>query len=137
MAGGQAVPSDVPRLRSQAYRVNTGPMGQPGRVRKGTLVTPHVTEEILEGLTRTTVFELVKAEGISVLERPINPSEQFIADEAFLAGTASQIAHGTRVDRPPVGTGSPDPISTRLQDIHFRAAGGDDPRYRGWLTPIY
>lgn len=106
-------------------------------VRKGTLVTPPVTEDILEGLTRTSVFELAKAEGIPVLERPIDRSELFIADEAFLTGTAAQIAPVTMIDKRKVGSGSPGPISIRLQEIYFRAARGDDPKYRHWLTPVY
>ena len=71
-------------------------------VRKGKLITPPVTENVLEGITRDSIMELAQRElGLQVVERPIDRSELYMCDELFLTGTAVGIAPIVRVDHRP------------------------------------
>lgn len=106
-------------------------------VRDGTLITPPVTENILEGITRRTVIELAREElKIPVVERPIDRSEVYIADEVLLTGTAAQITAVTRVDHRPIGSGVMGPVSTQLRDLFNRIARGNHPKYMHWLLEV-
>src|SRR5690606_7818671 len=74
--------------------------------RDGTLITPPVTDNILEGITRKSVIEIVKKElGLEVVERSIDRTEVFIAEEIFMTGTAAQIVAVTKIDHRPIGSG--------------------------------
>ncbi len=75
-------------------------------VRDGVVVTPPVTENILEGITRRSVIELLQQElGMQVVERPIDRTEIYICDEFFITGTAAEVTAVTRVDYRPIGSG--------------------------------
>jgi branched-chain amino acid aminotransferase len=107
-------------------------------VRNGQLITPPVTSNILEGITRDTVMELARAEmGLETVQRSIDRSEIYICDEAFLCGTGVQVAAITQVDYHPIGNGTIGPIVSRLRDLYFRVVRGDSPAYRHWCTPVY
>ncbi|MDA8198957.1 MAG: branched-chain amino acid transaminase [Thermaerobacter sp.] len=106
-------------------------------VRRGTLITPPVTADILEGITRSIVMELAEENGIPVAERPIDRTELYVADEVFLTGTGAQIAPITAIDGRMVGSGRRGPMVGRLQDAFFRAVRGDDPNHRDWVLPVY
>lgn len=106
-------------------------------VREGRLITPPVTDAILEGITRKAVIELATDLGYTVEVRTIDRTELFMADELFLCGTGVQIAPVTRVDFRPVGDGQIGPISRALQQEYIAACRGENPRYRHWVTPAY
>lgn len=107
-------------------------------VRNGTLITPPVTSNILEGITRDTIITLAREElGLETIERPINRSEVYICDEAFLTGTGVQVAAITRVEHRPIGTGAIGPVVTALRRIYFDVVRGRNARYRHWCTPVY
>ena len=107
-------------------------------VRNGQLITPPVTSNILEGITRDTVMELARAEmGLETVERSIDRSEIYVCDEAFLCGTGVQVAAITQVDHHQIGTGAIGPIVNRLRDLYFGVVRGDNPTYRHWCTPVY
>ncbi len=107
-------------------------------VRDGKLVTPPLTDDILEGITRAALIELASNElGVETQARPIDRSELYVADEVFMCGTGAQISPVIRIDHRPVGTGEVGPISMRLKDLYFDAVRGRLPRYRHWLTPVY
>jgi len=107
-------------------------------VRHGQLVTPPVTENILEGITRDSVMELARAElKLEVVERPIDRSELYMAEEIFFTGTAVEVAPVTRVDHRPVGTGTIGPISQTLRQLYFEATRGHLPAYHKWLFRVY
>jgi branched-chain amino acid aminotransferase len=107
-------------------------------VRDGCLVTPSVTANILEGITRHTVMELAQNEiGMCTEERSIDRSEIYVCDEAFLCGTGVQIAAITEVEHRSIGTGKIGPIVSRLRSLYFDAVRGRNPRYRHWCTPVY
>jgi branched-chain amino acid aminotransferase len=107
-------------------------------VRGGRLVTPPVTDDILEGITRHALIELARNEmGLEVVERPIDRSELYVADEVLLCGTGAQVSPVTSIDHRSIGEGTVGPIGTRLKGIYFDAVRGRLPAYRHWLTPIY
>ncbi len=107
-------------------------------VRDGKLITPPVTENILEGITRRTVIQIAKEElDLETIERPIDRSELYIADEAFFCGTGVQVVAITQVDRRPVGSGRMGPIVAELRRVYFDIVRGRNPRYRHWCTPVY
>jgi branched-chain amino acid aminotransferase len=107
-------------------------------VRGGDIVTPPVTEDILEGITRDAVIDLAREEmGRRVIQRAVDRSELYIADEIFLCGTGVQIAPVASVDRRKVGNGSPGTITQTLQALYFKAVRGELPRYESWLRPVY
>lgn len=82
-------------------------------VREGVVVTPPVTENILEGITRRSVIELLQQElGMQVAERPIDRTEIYICDEFFITGTAAEVTAVTRVDHRPIGSGKMGPVTT-------------------------
>ncbi|MGO9318432.1 MAG: branched-chain amino acid transaminase [Terracidiphilus sp.] len=107
-------------------------------VRKGKLITPPVTENILEGITRDAVMELAHRElGLEVVERPIDRSELYVCDELFFTGTAVGIAPVTQVDHHPVKDGNIGMISRELQKVYFDATRGHLQAYWNWLAPVY
>jgi branched-chain amino acid aminotransferase len=106
-------------------------------VRKGQLITPPVTADILEGITRDAVMELADKEmEIPVIERDVDRTELYAADEVFLSGTGFQIAPITEVDGRPVGTGSIGPVVEKLQELYFKAARGEWPEYADWTVKV-
>jgi branched-chain amino acid aminotransferase len=106
-------------------------------VRGGTFVTPPASENILEGITRATIAQLVTEElGMDVQERSIDRSELYVADEIFLCGTGAQVSPVIEVDRRMVGDGEPGPLTSRLQSIYFDICKGRNPKYREWLTEV-
>ncbi len=107
-------------------------------VRDGKLITPPVTDNILEGITRASVMELARKElKLETIERSVDRSELYVADEAFLTGTAVEVAPIVRVDHRPVGTGQIGPTVTALRNIYSAATRGRLPAYRHWLAPCY
>ncbi len=107
-------------------------------IRRGVAYTPPITENILEGITRRTVIDLLRSElGVEVVERPIDRTEVYLADEAFFCGTGVQVAAVTSVDRLPVGDGRLGPTVSALRDLYFDVVRGRIEKYRGWLTPVY
>jgi branched-chain amino acid aminotransferase len=106
--------------------------------RKGQLITPPVTENVLEGITRDAVMELARRElGIEVIERPIDRSELYICDEIFLTGTAVGLSPVTQVDHRLVKDGKLGAITSKIQQLYFDATRGHLQAYRNWLTPVY
>lgn len=103
-----------------------------------TLVTPSSSDNILVGITRASVIQIARAElGIPTIERSIDRSELYSADECFMTGTAAEITPVIEVDRRPVGEGTIGPVTKQLQSIFFAAVRGHDRKYAEWLTPVY
>lgn len=107
-------------------------------VRDDVLITPPVFTNVLEGITRRTVIHLAQQElGLRVVERDIDRSEVYIADEAFFCGTGVQVAAIASVEHRPIGSGRMGPITQALRDLYFRVVRGQEEKYLGWLTPVY
>ena len=107
-------------------------------VKGGVLITPPVTDNILEGITRRRLLEIARDElGVATVERTIDRTELYTADEVFLCGTGAQISPVIEIDRRAVGSGRPGPITRDLSRTYFDAVRGRLPAYRDWLTPVY
>ncbi|HET7028632.1 MAG TPA: branched-chain amino acid transaminase [Candidatus Limnocylindrales bacterium] len=105
-------------------------------VRGGTVITPPVYDDILEGITRTTILRLATDLGIPTEVRSIDRSELYVADEVFLCGTGVQVSPVVEVDHRSVGSGKVGPIARAIAGRYFDAARGRLPEYGDWLTPI-
>jgi len=107
-------------------------------LRNGVLITPPVTENILEGITRRTVMTLARQElGLDIVERPIDRTEIYVCDELILTGTAAQVTAAIHVDHRPIGNGTLGPVASELRRLYDRVVRGMEPKYRSWTTPIY
>jgi branched-chain amino acid aminotransferase len=107
-------------------------------LRDGVFSTPSVTEDILEGITRKLIIDLIRDElGLQVIERTIDRTELYTCDELLLCGTGAQVSPVIEVDHRAVGDGRVGRHTSQVQDLYFRAVRGEDPRYRDWLTPVY
>jgi branched-chain amino acid aminotransferase len=106
-------------------------------LRDGVLVTPPVTDNILEGITRKSVIELARKElGLTVLERSIDRTEVYICEEMFMTGTAAQIVAVTKVDHRPIGAGVMGPITTKLRLIYEDILRGRNKAYEHWNVVV-
>ena len=103
-------------------------------VRNGVAVTPSVTSDILESITRDTVLALLGEMGIDTLERDVDRSEFFAASEAFFCGTGWEITPINAVDGSPIGAGRPGPITKRLQKAYFDLVTGVSGEHPEWLS---
>ena len=103
-------------------------------VRDGVLITPGVDQDILEGITRSSVLELAKAMGIPTLERPVDKSELFIADEVFLSGTAAKVTPIRRVETTELSAERP--VMTAIRERLTAITEGRDPAFDHWVTRI-
>jgi branched-chain amino acid aminotransferase len=104
-------------------------------VRGREVATPPLTDDVLAGITRSAILVIAADAGLEVVERRIDRSELYLADEVFLTGTGVQVAPISSIDERPVGTGE-FPISLDIQRRYFAAVRGSDERYAHWLTPI-
>ena len=105
-------------------------------VRDGVALTPPVSDDLLEGVTRKALIELLGNEGIPVEVRSIDRSELYVADEMFLCGTGVQVSSVVEIDHRPIGSGQIGPIGRLVRDRYFDAVRGRLPEYAHWLTPI-
>jgi branched-chain amino acid aminotransferase len=102
----------------------------------GVVITPPVSDDILEGVTRKAIIGLAQDLGHPVEIRSIDRSELYICDEVFLCGTGVQVSPVVEVDHRAVGTGQVGPISRQVSERYFAAVRGNLPEYQHWLTPI-
>jgi branched-chain amino acid aminotransferase len=106
--------------------------------RKGKIVTPPVTDNILEGITRNTMISLLRDElGMEVVERPIDRTELYLSDEVFMVATGAQIVSITRIDHRNIGAGTMGPVTLKLRDLYFDVVRGTVPKYRQWCQAVY
>lgn len=107
-------------------------------VRDGKLITPPLTSDVLEGITRQVVAQLAREQlGLTVVERPIDRTELYVADEAFFCGTGAEVKPIVEIDRRKVGDGTVGSISSRLVGLYADTVRGRIAEYRAWCIPVY
>lgn len=122
---------------NKAGKVSEGPGSCFFLVRDNTLVTPLLTDSVLESITRDTVIQLAEAEGIKTMERTIDRTELYVCDEAFLCGSAMEITPVLRIDGHVVGTGNAGKITKAVHKSYLEAVCGRKEGFKGWVTGIY
>src|SRR5579859_1539313 len=104
----------------------------------GAFITPPVTDDILEGVTRMLLMKLIKDElGLPMIERTIDRTELYTCEELLLCGTGAQVSPVIEVDRRAIGDGKVGEFTQELQNIYFGAVRGDLPKYKDWSIPVY
>ena len=107
-------------------------------LRDGILVTPPISDNVLEGITRRSVIHFArKVLDLPVQERPIDRTELFICEEVFLTGTAAQLTAVTQIDHRLVGDGVMGPVTSRLRQVFNDVVRGNDPVFSNWAVPVY
>jgi branched-chain amino acid aminotransferase len=106
--------------------------------RHGVFVTPPVTSDILEGITRRVVMRMIEEElGLQVIERVIDRSELYAAEEVLLCGTGAEICPVIDVDGRQVGDGKVGEATKKLQDAYFAMVRGDDRKRAAAVVPVH
>jgi len=107
-------------------------------IKNRTLITPAVTDSVLEGITRATLIEIARTElGVPTVERTVQRTELYTADEVFLCGTGAQVSPVIEIDKRPVGSGGVGPLTLALQRAYFDVVRGINRAYSAWLHPVY
>jgi branched-chain amino acid aminotransferase len=124
-------------LLNSAGKVTEAPAACIFMVRDGVVITPVVTSGILESITRMTFLELFRSElGVDAVERTVDRTELYVADEAFLCGTGAEIKPIASVDQYPVGQGEAGPLTKSIRQLYHDIVQGENPRYAHWLTEV-
>jgi branched-chain amino acid aminotransferase len=125
-------------LTDRDGRLTEGPGYNVFVVRGGVLLTPPVTQGILEGVTRDTLIRLAReVHGLEVVERLIDKSEAMIADEAFFCGSGKEVRPIGSVDHHRLRAEAPGPVTSALRDTYFEVVRGARPEYAEWLLPVW
>jgi len=125
-------------LLTQEGYVCEGPGENLFLVRDGKLITPSVSENILEGITRKIVIELAQKElGIEVIERRVTRTELYASDEMFFSGTAMEVTPVVEVDRRVIGSGHTGEVCKALKKLFFDITVNKNSKYSSWCTPVY
>lgn len=102
-------------------------------VSNGVVHTPPVSSGILEGITRNSVIELLRTDGVEVVEMDVARGSLYTADEVFLTGTAAEVTPIREIDRRPIGSGEPGPVTRKAQELFSAAVAGKLDEFRHWL----
>lgn len=122
---------------NEAGKVSEGPGSCFFIVKNGKIVTPQLTDSVLESITRDTVITLAKQKGYVVEERPIDRTELYTCDEAFLCGSAMEMTPVLSIDKYVVGTGDTGKITKELHTYYLDVVRGKIDQFKQWVTPIY
>lgn len=119
-------------------KVTEGPGYNIFIVRNGQVMTPPVTSGILEGVTRDTLIHLfAETHGMTVLQREIDRTELYVADEVFFCGSGKEVTPIGSIDHRQVGSGGMGPWTKKIKETYFDVAKGKHQEYASWLVPIY
>lgn len=123
---------------NEVGKVAEGPGSCFFMVKGNTLITPRLTDSVLESITRNTIIRLAQVEmGLKVVERTIDRTELYMVDEAFLCGSAMEITPIYTIDRYPIGNGKQGEITKKLHMTYLDCVCGKLKNRKDWLTPIY
>lgn len=122
---------------NDAGKVAEGPGSCFFMVVNNTLITPLLTDSVLESITRDTVIRLAESMGIEVIQRSVDRTELYTCDEAFLCGSAMEITPILSIDRYTVGNDNAKDITNKLHMAYLDAATGRNADFMHWVTPVY
>ena len=122
---------------NEAGKVSEGPGSCFFMVRNGELITPQLTDSVLESITRDTVIKIAQSKGYKVVERTIDRTELYTCDEAFLCGSAMEMTPVLSVDRYAIGDGETGVITKELHMTYLDVVRGKVDQFKDWVTPIY
>ena len=122
---------------NDAGKVSEGPGSCFFMVVNNTLITPLLTDSVLESITRDTVIRLAESMGIEVIQRSVDRTELYTCDEAFLCGSAMEITPILSIDRYTVGNDNAKDITNKLHMAYLDAATGRNADFMHWVTPVY
>jgi len=105
-------------------------------VRDGQIFTPPLTSGCLAGITRESVIQMIKSDGIEITERELERDDLYAADEIFMTGTAAEVKSVSQVDNVTISDGKMGNITKTLQKSFMDVAMGKDERFLHWLTYI-
>lgn len=129
---------DTAVMLNDMGKVAEGPGACIFLIRDGVPITPSVTSGILESITRATVIQLFQEEfGLNTVERQVDRTELYVADETFFCGTAYEITPIVSIDRYPVGDGSIGQVTEKMQRLYAQIVRGLHAKYTDWLYPVY
>ena len=122
---------------NEVGKVAEGPGSCFFMIKDNTVITPQLTDSVLESITRDTVIQLAKHMGYKVIERSIDRTELYTCDEAFLCGSAMEITPVLSIDRYTNGNGDTGNITKNIHLKYLDAVQGKDKEFKQWVTPIY
>lgn len=122
---------------NEAGKVSEGPGSCFFMVRNGELITPQLTDSVLESITRDTVIKIAESKGYKVVERTIDRTELYTCDEAFLCGSAMEMTPVLSVDKYVIGNGDTGAITKELHMTYLDVVRGKVEKFKNWVTPIY
>lgn len=122
---------------NEAGKVSEGPGSCFFIIKNGTVITPQLTDSVLESITRDTVIRIAKSKGLNVVERTIDRTELYVCDEAFLCGSAMEITPVLSIDQYSIGNGETGIITNELHQIYLDIVRGKLNKFKNWVTPIY
>lgn len=128
---------DLPIFLGQDGKVAEGAGACLFMVRNGHLVTPPTTSSVLESITRDTLMVLAREAGLTVVERPVDRTELYLADEVFLCGSAAEISPIVSVDGYALGNSLPGPITVSLLKAYLAIASGENLDHPEWRTVVH
>ncbi len=107
-------------------------------VKGGRVVTPRVTNDILESVTRDTLAVLFRDEqGVEVSERDIDRTELYLAEELFICGSGLEVTPVLSIDRHQINNGKPGELTIAIRESYLKVVHGELPQYRHWLSEVY
>jgi branched-chain amino acid aminotransferase len=128
---------DLPIFLGQDGKVAEGAGACLFMLRNGHLVTPPTTSSVLESITRDTLMVLARESGLAVVERPVDRTELYLADEVFLCGSAAEISPIVSVDGFVLGNGQPGPATISLLKAYLAVTSGENPDHPEWRTVVH
>ena len=128
---------DVAFMLNPAGKVSEAPGACIAMISKGRLITPDLTSGILESITRDAILTLAREElGLEVIERAVDRTELYLADEVFTCGTAAEITPVVSIDKYQVGSGEIGPVTSQLESLLLGIMRGENEKYASWLTSV-
>ena len=118
-------------------RVSEGPGSCFFMVKDGVLITPKLTESVLESITRDTLIKLAQSMNIDVVERSVDRTELYSCDEAFLCGSAMELTPILSIDKFLINNGVQGNIAEKIHKKYLQVVTGREVKFMNWLTPIY